>query len=52
MTNDNQTIERKPQQQQASNEQKKGALSAQYGAIGSAAVLAALQFRKPATPKR
>ncbi len=48
---ENQTTARKPEQMSAS-QKSSGTLAAQYGAIGSAAVVAALQFRKPAVAKR
>lgn len=43
------TTARKPEQQVARKQY--AALAAHYGAIGSAAIRAALQFRKPATAK-
>lgn len=49
MTTKTQATARKPEQQIARKQY--AALAAHYGAIGSAAIRAALQFRKPATAK-
>ncbi len=48
MTVKNEATARKPEQPSARKQY--AALAAHYGAIGNAAVRAALQFRKPAQP--